>query len=1003
MSLRGRWSLGTLIVSILVLALPAALSAQAGSVTGKVVHETTGTGIPAVQVSIPALKVSALTAADGSFTLNGVAPGNHQLRVIRIGYRAATVPVEVRPGDNAIADIRIAEVAMALDEIVVTGTVGAARKREVGNSIAQVNVTDVKQPVQNLDQMLQGREAGIVIPTGGADMGSGQPIRLRGNASLSLVSYPLIYVDGIRQSGEGYAETYNGGQASMLSDIDPATIERVEIVKGPAATAMYGTEAAAGVIQIFTKRGTPGRTTWTFQTDQGVRFERPWGSQPGTYVGTSAIPAGSPTQPCISMADQATIDRGAASIGTYLDTPPTNLVLSGCHRPYHDLDPYLQKPWRQRYTVSVAGGTDLVRFFTSGSGEGGGGVLPNDTDLRAQFRSNVSFHPSDKLNVDVSSAYTRYRFTNSGYGNAVDGLYFQVVRRPQNGPASYDYAKLDSILLYDINQRNDRMILGATATWTPLKGMTHKFTVGYDDARSEQKYVHPFGYIVDRPGAIGLQNTTSRAFSTDYVLSQQISLLSDLSATLSVGGQLIQRDQSNVNMEGTGLPGPGEHTVASASSLTDLDVTEQRVITGGFLFQNMFAIKDRYFITAGVRVDGNSAFGKDLGLETYPKASLSYVISDESFWPRSLGTLKLRAAYGWAGRAPGAFDATRTWQAQLFQAAGGTALIPDNTGNDSLGPERSKEMELGADASFLNDRLAADFSWYSRTTSDALLNVSLPASLGNTSGQLFNVGKFVNRGIELGITGKVLEGTNFGLDIQATLATNYSKVLEVGPARINNVVVGQPAPVIRATKVLNAYDFADPIFAPDSANFYGPSLPTHTFTFAPTVRLPKNISITARGEYQRGHWVTQGAAHFLAQRGPFGTPSCDDVYRIVPWNEYDGPYPSSVIKTHANLGQVNAVDRARCYRKITQSNLFTWPGSFFKIREITLQAPVPFQLPRLQSATVTLSVRNIFTKLPGKNRSQSPDAGGSVEGLSFNYSDLIPAPAEFTVSFRATF
>ncbi|MBI4421004.1 MAG: TonB-dependent receptor, partial [Gemmatimonadetes bacterium] len=482
--------------------------------------------------------------------------------------------------------------------------------------------------------------------------------------------------------------------------------------------------------------------------------------------------------------------------------------------------------------------------------------------------------------------------------------------------------------------------------------------------------------------------------------------LQGLSATVSAGGQLVQRDESTVNLAGVGVPGPGAHTVSSASALTRTDVEHERVITGGFLFQNMFAFRDRYFLTAGVRVDGNSAFGKDLGLQSYPKGSASYVLSDEPFWPSALGTLKLRAAYGWAGRAPGAFDAGRTWTPQLFSGGGGTALIPRQPGNDSLGPERSREIEVGFDASLLNERLSADFSWYHRVTNNALLDVSLPASLGNTSGQSYNVGKFENKGVELGVTGKLLDRPSFGIELQATLATNFSKVLEVGPARINNVVVGQPAPVVRATKVTNAYAFEDPILEPDSSNFYGPNLPTHTLTVAPTLRLPGNLTLTARGEYNRGSWITQGAAHFLAQRGPYGTPNCDEVYRLVPWQEYDGPkniYPTSVQSTHPNLDQVNAVDRARCYRRIIQSNLFTWPANFFKVREITLQAPLPFQVPRTQSAILTVSVRNIFTFSSARNRSQLPDVGGSVEGLTFGFSDAIPAPAELTVSLRATF
>jgi hypothetical protein len=174
-------------------------------------------------------------------------------------------------------------------------------------------------------------------------------------------------------------------------------------------------------------------------------------------------------------------------------------------------------------------------------------------------------------------------------------------------------------------------------------------------------------------------------------------------------------------------------------------------------------------------------------------------------------------------------------------------------------------------------------------------------------------------------------------------------------------------------------------------------------TVSPTIHFPRNVTLTARGEYQGGAWISQAAANFLAQRGPYGTPSCDAVYRIVPWSEYDGP--TGTRRTHPNLGRVNAVDRARCYRT-SDGDLFKWPADFLKLREITLQAPLPFQLKGTQSTILTLSVRNIRTLLNPRNRSQDPDAGAtgnSVEGLTFQFLDAIPAPAEFTVSFRTTF
>jgi outer membrane receptor protein involved in Fe transport len=970
---------------VLLAAAPLATWAQTGTVAGRVRNERGGAPIAAAQVTIAGLNLTTLTGADGSFTLARVPPGRQELRVSRIGYRVATTPIDVLADQTVQANVEMGEVPLALDEIVVTGTVGQARRREVGNEIAQIKTADIAQPVPTLEALLQDRTAGIVIPAGTAEMGSGQAIRLRGNASLSLVSYPLVYIDGVRQTGSGYRSTRSGGQTSMISDIDPATIDRVEIIKGPAATALYGTEAAAGVMQIFTKRGTSGRTVWTFQTDQGVRWVQAWGSKPGRYAEglLDSTLSGTATQPCIAL-------HGAAAH-------------SGCHRPYHDMDPYLRQPHRERYTISVTGGSDQVRFFSSATGDGGGGILPNDRDLRYQVRGNMSVQPSSKVTLDVSSAYSRYRFDLTGYNNTLEGLYFQVVRRPLNTLASDNYAVLDSMLQLQNGQVNDRMILGVTATWAPLRGMSHRLTVGYDDARTEQTFVRPYNFIIERQGRIGLTEWSSHSLSADYVVSQQLSLSGSLNATVSAGGQLVRREEQQVTLEGVGLPGPGDHTVSSASTQLAPDVRDQRVITGGFLLQSLFALRDRYFLTAGVRVDGNSAFGRDLGLQAYPKGSASYVISDEPFWPEGLGTMKLRAAYGWAGRAPGAFDAIRTWTPQLFAGGGGTAMIPRNPGNPLLGPERSQEMEVGFDASVLKERLTADFSWYTRVTNNALFNVTRPPSMGNPNAQLENVGRFENKGIELSLIGRIVEQREFGIEVAASLATNFSKVLQVGTATVNAIVVGQPAPVVRSRKLKNAFKFEDPQFEDDTLGFYGPNLPTYVVTVSPTIHFPRNVTLTARGEYQGGAWISQAAANFLAQRGPYGTPSCDEVYRIVPWSEYDGP--TGTRRTHPNLGRVRAVDRARCYRT-SDGDLFKWPADFLKLREVTLQAPLPFQLKGTQSTIVTLSVRNILTLLDPRNRSQDPDAGATgntVEGLTFQFLDAIPAPAEFTVSFRTTF
>src|SRR5690606_30143513 len=167
-------------------------------------------------------------------------------------------------GQTAVTDFVLDEQALGLDEIVVTGTAGAARRREVGNTIAQINVSDVVAPPPNIDQLLQGRAPGLMVNQGNGSIGSGGQIRLRGAVSVSQSNQPIIYVDGVRVRSDPYARNISptegagrGGNvtASPLNDINPNDIERIEILKGSAASTLYGTEASAGVIQIFTRRG----------------------------------------------------------------------------------------------------------------------------------------------------------------------------------------------------------------------------------------------------------------------------------------------------------------------------------------------------------------------------------------------------------------------------------------------------------------------------------------------------------------------------------------------------------------------------------------------------------------------------------------------------------------------------------------------------------------------------------------------------------------------------
>ena len=300
--------------------------------------------------------------------------------------------------------------------------------------------------------------------------------------------------------------------------------------------------------------------------------------------------------------------------------------------------------------------------------------------------------------------------------------------------------------LSDLEERTiERFTSGGTLTYSPLPNLTNKITVGYDFTQQEGRSVQPFGFIPQPDGVITVTTYSRRFLSFDYVGTYSMDVLSGMRANFSWGGQATGDFQANISATGRGFPGAAKPTVNSASSTLGTE-TRRQIWNSGFFFQNVLDLKNRYFLTLGLRVDGNSTFGRNFNLAMYPKASGSWIVSDGGFWRPEFGEMKLRWAYGLAGRAPGAFVAQRTWSNAGL--AGDPAFIPGNLGNPDIGPEVTREIELGFDASWLNDRVRPRFTYYRQTTEDAIQNVSVIPSLGFTSSVAHNIGEVKNWGQE---------------------------------------------------------------------------------------------------------------------------------------------------------------------------------------------------------------------------------------------------------------
>ena len=963
-------------VGFLASALPAAAQ-EPGRITGQVTMEGSGAPLGEVQIFLTDTGVGSLTRQNGRYVLLNVPPGSYEMRAERIGLGSSTAQITVAAGETVVQDFTLTEEALGLDEIVVTGTAGAARQREIGNTIAQINAAEIPDRPVLVSDILQSQAPGLEV-YGGGGVGQAKIIRLRGQSSVSLSNHPLIYIDGVRMRSDPLPDANppdrRGGRSgniavSPLDNINPNDIERIEVIKGSAATTLYGTEASAGVIQVFTKRGAAGAPVWTAEVKGGSAWSRKFGVKD------------SGGDPYINM-------------GPWLCTGPFS-----CGE-YHPGSPFTLD-----YSLSVRGGRQDLQYFISGGFLDEQGYMTNDSQKKYHTRANFTITPATDLTIQWNTAYSANALTMTNGQNNAQGITLNAFRSERNYFGTGDPAVLNELMDQQLNQDVERLTTGATITYSPMERLTNRFTMGYDFSSQEHRNLRPYAWRQVPEGSL-LNNTfQNRVLSFDYVGTYNFELTSSIGSNFSWGGQATGDDDRTVEAFGENFPGAADPTINSAA-LTQGFETRSKIWNAGFFFQNVFDISDRYFITLGTRVDGNSAFGKGFGLQVYPKVSGSWILSDEAFWP-DLGEFKLRAAYGQSGRAPGAFDAVRTWSPAGL--AGVPAFVPSNVGNDQVGPEVTEEIEAGFDASWLGDRLTTTFTAYRQTTNDALLFVPQIPSTGFTASQLTNIGRLQNQGIELEMGLTVLESANWGVDLGGSLTTNHSKVLELGEGIIPtnslrmdcgpNGDEGCPLRNMRDLIVRNPDEIAAPNYCLDRVcterqavdsdlHNYGPNLPTTFIGGNMTVRAPGNITLSANGEFKGGFYMNEAV---------WSISRSVRSHLCFPW--YVDPQNSIEMKP-----DTPALFRARCNPR--EGEGYMWKADFFKLRSVSATIPVDAVFPeRVSNATFTLALRNSYLwrkEMPFMDPELTGDPN-SGQRQGYNFEESVPAPITLHASLRITF
>ena len=1014
----GRLGGGLAVLFVAGLSVLAATPAHAqnGRITGVVTDAQSGGPIGEVQVYITGSTLGTLTRSNGRYLILNVPPGSYELRAERIGFQTVTESVDVPADGTATLDFAMTTEALGLDEIVVTGAAGAARRREIGNAIAQINLTDVPERQAAVSDLLQAAAPGVHVLGGSSEPAQGKQIRLRGNSSVAMSNQPIIYVDGVRIMDDAFPVVSTPGTGlgrpslitvTPLDMINPNDIERIEVIKGSAATTLYGTEASAGVIQIFTKRGSAGAPVWTAEIQQGTGWMQPFGAPGGDFIQMEhymrdawwggGYEGGQYAPDCVTDDDRWQGVNQSAS--------------GACSWP--------GSVWFQNYLLSVRGGGQALQYFISGQYQDDSYVLANDELTKYNFRGNFTMSPVEDLQIQWNTGYTSQWLSGTPSGNNAEGIQLNAFRQERNYVGSGDPREIAKLLEYEFDQRNERLNSGITLTYTPQAQLTNRFTFGYDFSNQEGENQRNFGFFLKPLGSRTNDTFQRRVLTFDYVGTYTLPVTSAINSNFSWGGQAIGDSQVRLRLLGEDFPGAAEPTVSSAA-IKVAEESREKVWNAGFFVQNVFDISNKYFVTGGIRVDGNSAFGSGFGLQVYPKVSGTWVISDEDFWDPGYGAIKLRAAYGQSGRAPGAFDAVRTWNPAGY--AGTPAFTPANLGNPDLGPEVTREWEFGFDASWLDDRLSATFTYFDQRTSDALMFVSSIPSQGFTSSQLKNIGTVDNSGIELQLDATLFQSSNFGVDAGLGVSTTNSEVVslckgETEPSEIvlardptaectapfwdlnGRIIEGQALPVEVGRRVINRDEIADPIFEdnPDTPAapgrtgenvVIGPQLPTHIITPTLSLRFPNNILLSARGEYQGGHvaYINE-----ISISRSVRSPLC------FPW--YVSPKTSIELKP-----DTPAIWRERCTPGFARDYWFD--SDYFKLRQVSLTVPVDAVFPEtVSNATFTATLSNFmdwYREIPWYDPESLGNSPALDDGIG-NQTERVPSPVTLRMSVRVTF
>ncbi len=1001
-------------------------------VSGKVTNKDQ-TGVPGVSVLIKNTNTGTATDVNGNYNFStSLKPGKNVLEFTGIGFKTHEETINIGSSSTYVVNVQITEDALGMDEVVITGVSAGTTRRQLGNYIASVKADQLNKGASgNVLQALQGKTAGAQITQNSGDPAGGMSVRLRGISSVLSSSEPLYIIDGViinnattrvtnTQSGyDGTNFVGSIGQNRMV-DINPADIDHIEVLNGAAAAAIYGSRANAGVIQIFTKKGTSGAPQINFST--------------------SVMTSGLRKKLNVNMAP--TKFGGSPDVQTQDILTPALLNTTAVTR-YNYQDYIFRNATGTDNNISVSGGNDKTKYYLSGSFFYNEGIIKNTDFRRFSFRANVDQTLSKVLSFNIGLNYTNSAANEKPDGNSffspmnsvtILGNFHDLFIRDANGniKAVGERGRTNPVsVIEDFMQRQEtnRIIASLGMKIKPMTGLTFDYTLGIDNyGQNGTTYMPPFAYNVNTAffgGGASLDPTLNGYASTgnDYFFqinhelngTYQFNITPKIGSTTQVGYSMQYEKNRYSLLQGRGLS-PFVQTVNGASTaLPSVDDRSEISVSGAYVQQNL-RFNNQLFLTGAVRLDGSSVFGENERSQVYYKASGSFLVSEFANWKTNMpwwNTFKIRAAYGESGNLTGigAYDRTNVYSSNSF--LGRTALgSSTRLANENVKPERQKELEIGTDMSFFKDRIGLQFNWYRKRVQELLINRQIAPTNGFSS-LLDNFGSLENKGFEVVLNLSPVNNKNVQWNVTAIYNHNRNKVLNVGKAlTLFSTNGGAPVALLQGYPV---------------GIFYG--------TFFAVDASGNMIKTTAGlGNIEKG--IQNSPTSYTTQRdATTGLPSGTTLRKVIgdPNPDYTASLVNEVAYKKFNLRvQLDAVQGVDIFNadfrtrqgvgngtEAEKEHLGIYPrgyinsiyqieqwriddGSFVKLREVSLSYSFG-DFKFFKDLSVSVSVRNLISWDNYKGYDPELNAAGQstlLRGIDFG---SVPIPRTFKLGIAAKF